>query len=138
MATATPTAVATATPAPDVTSATVAEATFSVWMAGSGRYKAGEPGTVQVVLTPKGEWHCNENYPYKLKLGAPPAGVSYPQAVVRKEAMSVTPGRASMAVPFVPTAAGDAKIGGTFSFSVCSAKSCQIESREVAITVKVD
>jgi len=123
---------------PEVTSPKVAEATYSVWMSGAGRYRAGQPGTVQVVLVPKGEWHCNESYPYKLKLGAPPAGVSYPAPVVRKDAMSVTPQRASMAVPFVPASVGEARITGTFSFSVCSAASCQVESRELAITVKVD
>jgi hypothetical protein len=136
----TPTAVATVTApaAPDITSAKVTDATFAVWMAGAGRYKAGEPAIVQVVLVPKGDWHCNEKYPYKLTLGAPSAGVSYPQPVVRKEATSVTPGRASMAVPFMPAVAGEATIGGTFSFSVCSATSCQVETRDVAITVKVD
>jgi hypothetical protein len=124
--------------APEVTSPQVGAATFSVWMSGAGRYKAGQPGVAQVVLVARGGFHCNPQYPYRLKLGAAPPGVSYPEPVVRKESMSVAPERSVMTVPFVPSAPGDARIGGTFSFSVCSDATCQIESREVALTVHVD
>jgi hypothetical protein len=52
--------------------------------------------------------------------------------------MSITPARSVMTVPFVPGAPGEARISGTFSFSVCSASSCQLETRDLAINVKVD
>ena len=32
-----------------------------------GAYKAGAEGTVEVVLTPKGGYHTNAQYPYKFK-----------------------------------------------------------------------
>ena len=99
-------------------------------------YKVGQPGAVQVVLVPKGEFHCNDKYPYKVKLGTPPPGVTYPQEIVRDA--SVSPTRTSITVPFTPTAAGDARISGKFSFSVCKADQCVIDAREVAATVKVE
>jgi hypothetical protein len=135
-----PTAAPTAEPKPivEIVSPPVTEGTFNTWMASSGRYTVGQPGNVQVVLVAKGGFHCNEKYPYKFKLGAPSGGVSYPQPIVRVEGMRVTPERSVMTVPFVPAASGDARVSGSFSFSVCSATTCQIETRELAITVKVD
>lgn len=134
----TATAVVAVPPAPTVESPKVAEASFNLWMQAAGKYKAGQPGAVQIVLVAQGAFHCNDKYPYKFKLGAPPAGVSYPQPIVRVEGMSLSPARSVMTVPFVPGAPGDARISGTFSFSVCSASSCQLETRDLAINVKVD
>jgi hypothetical protein len=98
----------------------------------------GQQGSVQVVLVAKGDWHCNDKYPYKFKLGAASGGISYPTPIVRAEGLHIAPERTTMTVPFVPSASGDARVSGTFSFSVCSAASCQIETRELALTVKVD
>jgi hypothetical protein len=135
-----PSATPTAEPKPivEVVSPKVAEGTFNTWMQSSGRYTVGQPGNVQVVLVAKGDFHCNDKYPYKFKLGAASGGVSYPQPIVRTEAIRITPERSVMTVPFVPSASGDARVSGSFSFSVCSATTCQIETRDLAITVKVD
>jgi hypothetical protein len=139
-AAAVPTAVATVEPKPivEVMSPKVVEGSFNTWMQSSGRYTAGQPGNVQVVLVAKGDWHCNDKYPYKFKLGAPSGGVSYPTPIVRAEGIHISAPRSVMTVPFVPSASGDARVSGTFSFSVCSATSCQIETRDLALTVKVD
>ena len=136
----TATAVATVEPKPivEVMSPKVTEGSFNTWMQSSGRYTVGQQGNVQVVLVAKGEWHCNDKYPYKFKLGAASGGVSYPTPIVRAEGLRIAPERTVMTVPFVPSASGDARVSGTFSFSVCSAASCQIETRELALTVKVD
>lgn len=125
-------------PPPPVTSPKVGEQSFSLWMQSSGRYKAGQQGFVEVVLVPKGDFHCNQEYPYKMKLGAPPEGVTYPTPIVRTEGVSVSASRAVMRVPFVPQNAGDAKVAGKFYFSVCTSEQCVIDNRDVAVTVKVD
>ena len=121
-----------------MTSPKVGEANFSVWMQSAKSHKVGQPGVVEVVLVPKNGFKCNDAYPYKIKLNDPPAGISYPQPVVRKESMSVSPQRSVMRVPFTPTAAGDARISGKFSFSVCTSDQCLIDSRDLAITVKAE
>ena len=135
-----PPVVATAEPKPivEVMSPKVVEGSFNTWMQSSGRYTVGQQGSVQVVLVAKGDWHCNDKYPYKFKLGAASGGISYPTPIVRAEGLHIAPERTTMTVPFVPSASGDARVSGTFSFSVCSAASCQIETRELALTVKVD
>ncbi|MDI1443867.1 hypothetical protein [Polyangium sp. 6x1] len=125
-------------PPPPVVSPKVGEQSFSLWMQSSGRYKAGQQGFVEVVLVPKGDFHCNQEYPYKMKLGAPPAGVTYPTPIVRAEGVSVSASRAVMRVPFVPQNAGDANVAGKFYFSVCTSEQCVIDNRDVAVTVKVE
>jgi hypothetical protein len=138
LASAAPADSAVAPPAFTVESPKVAEGSFNLWMQAAGKYKAGQQGAVQVVLVARGAFHCNDKYPYKFKLAPPPPGVSYPQAIVRNEGLALTPARSVMTVPFVPSAPGEARIAGTFSFSVCSASSCQLETRDLSITVKVD
>src|SRR5829696_4181543 len=64
---------------------------FVVWLQPAGSYRAGEQGSVEVVLSCKGEWHCNEKYPMKFTCDPPASGVSYPQPVVRRDAMSIGP-----------------------------------------------
>lgn len=135
--TVTPTAAPAETAAPTVMSPKLAEQTFNLWMQSAGKYKVGQPGSVEVVLVAKGDYKCNDKYPFKFKLGAPPAGISYPQAVIPAGGMSIGKSRSSMRVPFTPSAVGDARISGKFSFSVCSDEKCVVESRELAVNVKV-
>jgi hypothetical protein len=114
------------------------EKNFSVEMKATGPYKAGQQGTVEVVLEPKGEFHCNQEYPYKIKLGTAPAGITYPQPIVKTDAIVVKPEKAVMKVPFTPEKPGDAKVSGNFYFSVCTSQQCVIENRELAVMVKVE
>jgi hypothetical protein len=136
VASAAPTATAEAAPALTVQSAALQEPAFSVWMSSAKSYKVGQTGYVEAVVVPKGNYHCNESYPYKVKLGAAPAGVSYPEAIVR--GASVTATRTSIRVPFTATAAGDARISGKVHFSVCNPEQCVIDARDVAATVKIE
>ncbi|MCA9628255.1 MAG: hypothetical protein KC766_11340 [Myxococcales bacterium] len=115
-----------------------AEATgdsFGAYLAG-GKYTAGKAGSVTAVLTAKGEYHCNDKYPYKFTLDPAPAGVTYPETVVK--GMSVTEKRSTMAIPFTPTEKGAKTISGTLAFSVCNADRCLIEKQKLSITVNVN
>lgn len=114
------------------------EKNFSLEMKTAGPYKAGQQGNVEVVLEPKGEFHCNKEYPYKIKLGTAPAGITFPQAVVKTDAVTVTPEKAVMKVPFTPEKPGESKVTGNFFFSVCTSQQCVIENRELAVMVKVE
>lgn len=122
---------------PTVTSPKAGESNFEVSMQAEPA-KAGQPAFAEIVLVPKGSFHCNENYPYRFKLSEPEGGVVYPSAVVQKEAMSITPARGVMKVPFTASTAGEAKISGKFFFSVCTSDQCLIDTRELSVTVKVD
>jgi hypothetical protein len=114
------------------------EKNFSLEMKASGPYKVGQPGNVEIVLEPKGEFHCNQEYPYKLKLGPAPDGLTYPQQIVKTDAITVEPTRAVMKVPFTANKPGEAKVSGNFYFSVCTSQQCVIENREMAALVKAE
>jgi hypothetical protein len=65
-------------------------------MSAAGKYKAGQPGTVTAVVNAIGEYHVNQEYPYKFTLNAAPAGVSYGETVVQREPERK---RASISIP---------------------------------------
>ncbi len=108
---------------------------FTAWLQSSGGYEAGKQGSVTAVLVAKDPYKCNDKYPYKFKLDAPSAGVSYPQDVVR--GMQVTPKRSTLTIPFVPSQAGPATVAGTLFFSVCTDERCLIEQTKLSVTVDV-
>ncbi len=123
-------------PALQVEGEKVAEAQYQLYLRGPKKVKVGQAAQAEVVLAAKATYHCNPSYPYKLKLGAPAAGVSYPDPIAR--AASVSPERTTLAVPFTPSAKGPARIAGMFYFSVCNDSQCHIDNRSVALDVEVE
>jgi hypothetical protein len=94
-------------------------------------------------LAPSGEYHVNKEYPYKFLAGAAP-GVQFlgngdantfsrAAGDFREEGEK----SATMTVRFKPTAAGEARVSGTYKMSVCSAENCQIETQAVTLAVPV-
>ncbi len=88
------------------------------------------------VVNAIGEYHVNQEYPYKFTLNAAPAGVSYGETVVRNVSRSEK--RASISIPFTPQSAGNATISGICSLSVCTSSNCVIEKVPLSVTVKVE
>ena len=88
------------------------------------------------IVNAVGEYHVNQEYPYKFKMAAAPAGVTYPEAIVR--AVNRTEKRATMSIPFTPDAAGTATISGECSLSVCTDSNCVIEKVNLSVAVKVE
>jgi hypothetical protein len=132
-AAATATAVASA---PDVKGNETKGASFTAYMSGAGTYKAGQSGTVTAVVNAIGDYHVNQEYPYKFTLNAAPAGVSYGETVVRNVNRSEK--RASISIPFTPQSAGTHTISGVCSLSVCTSSNCVIEKVPMSVTVKVE
>jgi len=132
-----PAPVPEAPPPPPVESPKQTGQAFSVWLQSSGKYTAGQQGAVEAVVMPKGEFHCNQEYPYKFVTSSLSTGVTFPKSTYRAEGLSLSPTRAVMRIPFVPQSAGEARVGGTFHFSVCTDQQCVVEKRDVFVTVKV-
>jgi hypothetical protein len=102
-----------------------------------GSYKAGSEGTVDVVLTPKGGYHTNAQYPYKFKAtDPPPDGVTFPKPLLQRSDGVFEEKKGSFKVPFTAAKAGKATIGGTLYLSVCSDANCIMD--KVALEVPVD
>jgi hypothetical protein len=132
-----PAPVLSAEPAIEVAAAPAAEfheGPFDLVIRPVGDVVAGKPATAEILLSAKGEYHCNDKYPYKWKAADSP-GVKYPSATVGKDAVALEEKRAVMKVDFVPEGPGEKTVKGQFSFSVCSAERCLIEKRDLSLAV---
>ena len=109
--------------------------TYAAWLQAGGEYVVGKPAAVTAVVVAKGEYKCNDNYPYKFKVGAVPAGVSFASMTARGTAKGKR--RTAVSVPFTASTPGPKKISGTFYFSVCNESTCVVDKRPMSVTVNV-
>jgi hypothetical protein len=130
------TATATASAKPDVEGEQKKMPSFTAYLAAKPSYKKGQPATVTAIVNALGEYHVNQEYPYKFKMGTAPSGVTYPEAIVR--AVNRTEKKATMSIPFTPSAAGSTTISGELSLSVCTDSNCVIEKAQLSVTAKVE
>jgi len=86
--------------------------------------KAGQECAMTIKLVTAAEFHVNKEYPYKFTRAA--------GDFVEQGEKSGT-----MTVRFKPDTAGEAKVGGRYKLSVCSADQCQIEEENLEMAVPV-
>ncbi len=108
---------------------------FATWLQTDAPLVAGSKSHVEAVLVAKAPYHCNAEYPHKFKLNAAPAGLSYPEDVVR--GMQITPERGVLRIPVQAQHAGPVTVSGTLSFSVCTEERCLVEKRDLALNLEV-
>lgn len=116
--------------------ASYSEPNFTLNIAGSGGYKAGQEGKVEIVLEAKAPFHANDKYPYKFKTQES-AGVTFPVAIVKKDQAKIETMKVTMPVAFTAAEAGKKRVSGVFHFSVCTDDKCLIEKRALAVDVDV-
>ena len=87
----------------------------------------------RLVLTALGDYHINQDYPFKF------VGEPAPAPPVDGEgAFAIDDARhGTMTVTFRPAAAGTAKLVGTFKLCVCSEETCEIETPRIELAVPV-
>lgn len=105
---------------------------YAVKLEAVGAYRVGEQGQARVVLTPKAPFHCNQDYPYKLKLD-PSSGLSFASDTLTKEQAHITADVATLDVAFTPKSAGPHTLSGTFSFSVCKDDQCLVDRQQLSL-----
>jgi hypothetical protein len=116
---------------------------FFVDVAAPASCAVGAPCGLSLRLVATGDFHINEEYPYKFKaedvkgvefLGTDDSGKNVFSKGAnnwqRKDEKTGT-----MAVSFRAAEKGDKPISGTFKLSVCSPQSCQLEQQPVTTTV---
>jgi hypothetical protein len=108
---------------------------FATWLQTDAPMAAGSKSHVEAVLVAKAPYHCNAEYPHKFKLNAAPAGLSYPEDVVR--GMQITAERGVLRIPIQAQNAGPVTVSGTLSFSVCTEERCLVEKRDLALNLEV-
>jgi hypothetical protein len=118
---------------------------FFVDLAAPASCAIGAPCNMTLTLVATGDFHINEDYPYKFKaddargvefLGTDQAGKNvFSKGANNWQKKDEKTG--SMTVAFRGTEKGDRTISGTFKLSVCSAQSCQLEQQPVTTTVPI-
>jgi hypothetical protein len=133
------------TEAPPPSSAAPAEAR-AVWDEPSfelrgdapGPYTAGTEGHFTIRLTPRGNYHVNQDYPLSITLTGP-AGVTFPHATVTAEqAETMTEPLAAFSIPFTASSAGAQHVTALVDFAVCTPEACMPDTRTVAVDLSVN
>ena len=103
------------------------------------------PCGLTLTLVATGDYHINEEYPYKFEaeeakgvtfLGTDPAGKN----IFSKNASNwqkKDEKTGAMSVAFRGSERGDKAISGTFKLSVCAAERCQLEREAVSTTIAI-
>lgn len=112
------------------------EETFDLTLRPVGALTAGSPGSVEIQLSAKAGYHCNDKYPYKFKVGDS-SGVKFTTPVFTKDALTLEDKRATMKLDLTPETKGEQTVRGVFAFSLCSAERCLVEKRELAAKIPV-
>lgn len=119
-------------------SSTVENPNYTVRFTVESPCKHGETCTALVTVDAKGGFHINDKYPYRFKLDEPGPGLKYPKPQVGREDGTFSETKAVLRVPFVAASAGEVKVGGTLSFSVCSDEKCLIDKQALETAAKVE
>lgn len=117
----------------------IRDASFELRATASGPYTAGQAGTFEIRIVPRGEYHFNvdPNFPFSIALGGP-APVSFPESTLdREDSAEFTEQRARFEVPFTASAAGEHRVTATVDFAVCTPSTCLPEQRTLALSLPV-
>ena len=102
----------------------------------TGECKATKECIAEVTLEAKGNYHINDQYPFRFKADDKLAGVTFPKPVLKREdGKWDDKKKGSFRVPFVVAKAGKAKVGGVLSLSVCSDANCLMEKQPLELDV---
>lgn len=94
----------------------------------------GQSAEVVVNLSPQSPYKSNEKYPFRFSFGDV-SGVTTPAASVTGAA--ATPEKTTLRFAVTGKSVGPAVIGGTFSFSVCTAEKCLVERAPLVLSFEV-
>jgi hypothetical protein len=102
-----------------------------------GTFTAGTEGHFTIRLTPRGNYHVNQQYPMSITLTGP-APVSFPNTTIAADhAATFTEQLAQFDVPFTATA-GSHHVTALVDFAVCTPEACMPDTRTVAIDLSVN
>jgi hypothetical protein len=99
--------------------------------------KGNDTGSLTFVVTPKGRWHWNKEYPAKLTLSA--EGVTFPKTVLKQQDgdFSVDKEVATAKLTFTGASAGSKDVSVVGKFGLCDDKVCIIKKVDLKAKVEV-
>jgi len=94
----------------------------------------GVGATAWVRIFPAAGYHINTEYPFSLTLADPPAGMTFPQAVI-EAGDTVSEGQLAVPIALTATQAGTFRVTGSIQFGICESDRCL--SRAMPVVVEV-
>lgn len=116
----------------------VEDPSFELRAEAGGPYTTGEAGDFQIRLTPRGNYHVNQEYPMSIEVRAPDAVELPSPTLARTDAETYEEQLASFKVPFVPGQAGTHRVTADVDFAVCTPETCVPERRTLALVLPVN
>jgi len=115
----------------------VEETTFELRATAAESYASGELAQFAIQITPKGEWHMNDEFPTTVTVREVD-GVTFPKSDFEKsDAAEFAERSARFDVPFTASAAGEHRVVCDVSFAVCTDENCIPEERTLAVLLPV-
>ncbi|MEM9194543.1 MAG: hypothetical protein AAGF12_35525 [Myxococcota bacterium] len=110
---------------------------FELRATAEGPFSSGELSQFAISLTPRGEWHVNEEFPISVELTVP-EGIDVPKAELgQSDAAEFGEEAARFDVPFTPSATGEHEVSAKVSFAVCTPSNCIPDERTLALVLPV-
>lgn len=122
-----------ATPAGPV----VTDTGFELRAAATGPFQVGQASSVSITLTPRSNYHVNQEYPIHVTLHAPAAVALQKTDLTRADALDFGEQVARFSVPFTPSAAGQHAVDADVDFAVCTPENCMPDRRTVRLALAV-
>ena len=111
---------------------------FELRATAAGPYTVGTQGTFAILLTARGNYHVNEDYPMTVTLSGPDE-VTWPSTELgNDDTAERTLERARFEVPFTARTAGEHRITASVDFAVCTPETCIPEMRTLALLLPVE
>ncbi|MFK7992173.1 MAG: hypothetical protein AB8I08_39505 [Sandaracinaceae bacterium] len=114
----------------------VEDPTFELRAEASGPYSAGESGTFQIRLTPRGEYHVNQDFPMAIALTGPDGMTLPPEDLSNGDAAEFSETTARYEVPFTAPE-GEHTVTAEVDFAVCTPEACMPDHRTLALVLPV-
>lgn len=108
---------------------------YTVELKPASSYKIGAGSSFEVIITSRGGYHINPQFPIRFKTNKAPDNVAYDKDVLKREDGHFEESTGGFKVGFSASKAGSYNVGGTLSLSICSEKNCLME--KVAVDTDV-
>jgi hypothetical protein len=122
--------------APSPPTPTVEDTSFKLAFEKPDTYTAGQPGTLKVVLEPRGGYHVNQDYPIRVDLKAPGVVKLAKPSLGKADAAAFSEQTARFDVGFTADK-GSHDVQATVDFAVCTSETCVPDQRTIAIALDV-
>lgn len=126
-----------AAPAGDTAGPVVEDPSFVLRLEADETYAQGKLSGFALSLTPKGEYHVNEDFPIRAEFTAPASLALAKAAFEKPDAAVFGEKQARFDVPFTPTAEGKHRVVANVKFAVCTPDTCIPDERTLALDVEV-